>query len=151
LADADTDGEFALELTADQDRYRAGQPIEIEALLTYAGAEQSVTIGGPGGAVIWFTIQSTDPAITIVPAGNTQCVPRQIIHDQPMLIPFAKTRSLVDDDPMRPFLQAFFADPVLRLPAGEWTVTAVGAFSVGEECDGPVPSLSTSVTIQVEP
>ena len=68
----------------------------------------------------------------------------------PVAVPFRKTGGFSADDPNADFYRAFFADPVLRLPAGRWQVTAsVSGFLVPCEMNAPMVNISLASVIFV--
>jgi len=148
---SDTDGVFTLLLEAEQDRYRAGQPLGIDASLTYSGPDDEITALGSGSGLIGFSVQRTSPAITISAVSTSDCRPYQLTRDAPVAYPFIKSGGFSADDPQASFYEAYFADEQLRLPAGEWTISAGGSFYSGGDCGDDLHELTASVTIIVEP
>lgn len=149
----DDDGVFRLSLEARQDRYRAGQVIDVMAMLTYLGPDPSTVALGPGTGLIGFGIESDDPAIRISPAFTSDCAPWKFTRDEVVVYPFEKSGGFGEDEPLASFYRAYFADPELRLPAGTWRIFAGGGFYEGADCGDAFPyhSLSASLTIVVEP
>ena len=147
----DGDASFRLTLEASQDRYRAGQAIAIVATLTYLGPDAEAVARGSSHALVGFELEGGDPVVTINPAFTTDCSPQPLTRAVPVAFPFAKSGSSSENDPDIAFRRAYFADPVLRLPAGRWTVTAVTSFGSGADCGDEPHSLDASITIAVEP
>jgi hypothetical protein len=69
----------------------------------------------------------------------------------PLSSRLTKSGGFTAEDPDAAFYQAFFADPVVRLPAGEWRITAVASFTEGEGCTGKAVMLKVPITITVTP
>lgn len=152
VTDADADDSFRLTLEADQDRYRAGQMIEVVATLTYLGPADSVVARGSSNpGLIGFAVESEDPPVRVSPAFTTDCGAHEMTRDDPVEYPFAKSGGFSPDEPLAPFYEAYFDSSELRLPAGKWTITAGGGWYTGEDCGDELHSLSTSVTVVVEP
>jgi hypothetical protein len=152
LRSEDTQGSFVLSVEATQDRYRAGQLIEIVATLSYTGAEAEVVALGSGNSLVVFALEGGDPPVQIDPAYTTDCFPHRVTPTQPLIFPFGKSGSSSPEDPDYAFRQAYFLDQELRLPAGTWTVRASGGFYVGSDCgEGGLHSLEAEVTFTVLP
>jgi hypothetical protein len=153
ISTTDTDGDFRLELVVEQDRYRAGQPIVADAILTYLGPEAELTLRGSGTGLIGFGIGQVDGPIHVNPVFTTDCAPHQISRDAPLWVEFAKSGSLSNDDPNYAFYTGYLADGLLRLPPGRWRITAGAGFTAGgDDCGaGDAVSLTTTVEILVEP
>jgi hypothetical protein len=148
----DADREFRLTISADQGRYRAGQPIDVSATLTYLGPNVGIVVGGSGTGLVGFALERKEqPAFRIEPAGTSDCRPYQMQRGVAVAHPFMKTGGFADEDPLAGFFRAYFASPELRLPAGTWTISAVANFLGSADCDGPEHALNASVTVAVEP
>jgi hypothetical protein len=147
----DADASFRLTLEADQDRYRAGQEIDVMATLAYLGpADAIVARGSSNPGLIGFAVESEDPPVRISPAFTTDCGPHKMTRDFVVEYPLAKSGGFSPDEPLAPFYEAYFASPELRLPAGTWTISAGGSWYIGD-CGDELHSLSASVTVVVEP
>jgi hypothetical protein len=146
----DDDGTFRLTIRSDQDRYRAGQLIDIGATLTYLGPDSEVIASGPGTGLVGFGLKLEGSAISIGPAFTSDCAPYTFTRDDEVAYPFTKTGGYTPGEPLTPFYEAYFGSPELRLPAGTWTV-AVGANFSTSDCSGEWHDLSASLTIVVEP
>jgi hypothetical protein len=148
-----TEGDFRLELRVSQDRYRAGQPIVADATLSYLGDAETLRLWGSGMGVVFTTVRQLDGDIDPGLAMTTDCVAHEIGPDAPIHRPFDKSGSYGQDDPNLEFYEAYFRDPLLRLPPGRWEIRATASFTVGgDDCGaGPDGSLGTSVEIVVEP
>jgi hypothetical protein len=55
------------------------------------------------------------------------------------------------DAPDPEYWKAWLVDPVLRLPAGTWQITAFPNFAGLSGCGTPGPNLRPSITIKVTP
>jgi hypothetical protein len=148
---ADADAEFRLAIHADQDRYRAGQLIDVSATLSYLGPNAGIVVGGSGTGLVGFTLERDEPAVRIDAAGTSDCRPYQMLRGIAAEHPLMKTGGFADEDPLAAFYRAYFASPELRLPAGTWTISAVANFLGSADCDGPEHGLNASVRVVVEP
>ena len=147
----DTDGKFALTLTVGQDRYRAGQLIEAEAVLAYDGAQAEVVMRGSSHDLVGFGLRGGEPPVLIGPAFTSDCGAHPIAPGDPLVFPFGKSGGFTPGDPADAFAEAYFAQPELRLPAGTWTIGAGTTFYTGADCGDGLHSLSTEAVITVEP
>ena len=147
----DADREFTLTLTVGQDRYRAGQLIEAEAVLAYVGSLAEVVMRGSSNSLVGFGLEGDEPRVSIGPAFTSDCGAHPISPDEPLVFPFGKSGGFTPGDPADAFAEAYFAQPELRLPAGTWTIGAGTSFYTGADCGDGLHSLNTEVTITVEP
>jgi hypothetical protein len=63
--------------------------------------------------------------------------------------PIKKFGAFSDDQPDAAFYRAFLADPVVRLPAGDWAISAVASFVEGKGCSGASRMMTATVTVHV--
>ena len=146
---SDEDGAFRLTITSDQDRYRAGQRIEVSASLTFLGPADAISAAG-SGTLVGFGVQSIDLGVDIRPLFTGDCAAQVFRRDEPVPYPFAKSGGMGQPgDPLAPFLTDYFSSPDLRLPAGTWTISAMTTV-YKTSCSDP-SSLSASLTVAVEP
>lgn len=144
------DGTFRLTLTADQDRYRAGQLIEVVASVTYLGPENATVGRGSGSGLIGFGVASDSVPIDIGPAFTTDCAPHEFVRGVPVEFPFSKSGGFSDGEPLAGFYRSYFSSRELRLPAGTWTINAGGTIYIGD-CGDELHEPTASVTVIVEP
>lgn len=148
----DTDGTFRLTLETDQGRYRAGQEIEVVTTLTYLGPLAAIEARGSSNpGLIGFAVEREDPPIRISPAFTTDCGSHPMSRGTVVEVPFAKSGGYSPDEALAAFYAAYFDMEELRLPAGTWTISAGGGWSIGADCGDELHSLSASVTVVVEP
>jgi DNA-directed RNA polymerase specialized sigma24 family protein len=148
----DAGGDFRLDFMVEQDRYRAGQPILADAVLTYLGDEPSVQVRGSGTGIVGFRLHQLDGLMDPGGASTTDCVRYEVSSEQPMWVEFGKSGSFDGDDPNIAFYEAYFEDHLLRLPPGRWEMVAWAGGSIGDDCgDGDPLSLEARIEIAVEP
>jgi hypothetical protein len=124
----DTDGAFELTVRSAHGHVPDGEPIDVEASLTYQGPDPTVEICHDRGGPIMFGIrEKVFGAIDLTPANQLVFAHSTLTRDIPLVKPFAKSGSFPGDDPAAASFRAFFADPVLRLPPGTWHIYAVAA------------------------
>jgi hypothetical protein len=66
-----------------------------------------------------------------------------------MSSPIFKSGGYSGDAPPSDFNRSFLEDRVVRLPAGDWTITAVANFVDGEGCSGASYTLKAAVLVHV--
>lgn len=142
------DASFALSMRVGSDLIDAGAPIDVSAILTWEGADPKVTIWGSGSGPVWFTLQQIGGAINLGGAITADCGPHEFARLVPVPIPFRKSGGWSADDPNAGFYKAFFADPVLRLPAGQWKVTAI-ANGYLRPCEMDAPQVDINLGAEI--
>jgi hypothetical protein len=136
----DARGPFSLTIRSVKTVYRPDEPIDVDAVLAFAGPSASVTIthglgvhGGPLGFGV--TEPVSVPGVGWLQLGSVYeeaCTSSRLERDAPLEASYAKGGSPLQEAPNGPTLdalQAFMSDPVLHLPAGTWHVYAVAEFT----------------------
>jgi hypothetical protein len=155
VGDDTQEGAIQLTLTSPHGRWQAGQPITVVAGLDQGddgtGRGPITTYGSSGGPVA-FDLQQLDGPISIQGTLAADCG-RQLTLPMfdPHQIPFVKSGAIPSGLPGAAYWQAWFADPVLRLPAGTWKITARTVFDLTPDCKTPGPDLEPTITIVVTP
>lgn len=148
VSDEFDDGTFRLVLTAGQDRYRAGQLMDVTASLTYLGPADSWTVSGSESGLVGFGIESASLPVHISSGFTSGCSRYEFTRGVPVDFPFSKLNGSGGPYTLEEFYRAYLSSDELRLPAGSWTITAVG--SIGA-CGYESHELWASVTVEVEP
>jgi hypothetical protein len=144
------DAGFALSLRIGSDAVDAGAPIDVAATLTWEGANRQAAIWGSGGGPVSFGIEQIDGDIRMDAVMTADCAQHEYTRGVPVAIPFRKSGGFPDDDPNADFYRVFFADPVLRLPAGRWRVRATASgYLVPCEMDAPMVTIPLEAEILV--
>lgn len=151
LTGTNDDGRFRLTIHADQDRYRAGQELQVRASLAFLGAEPEVAVSGSGTGLVVFGVERDQPPIRIDPAGTTDCRESQLRRDTPMEVSFFKTGGYDPAEPFAPFFESYLFPRELRLAAGTWTISAIASFNEGSDCAARGHDLRASVRVVIEP
>ncbi|HEV2005467.1 MAG TPA: hypothetical protein VGQ85_02535 [Candidatus Limnocylindrales bacterium] len=152
VGDDTQDGAIQLTLTSPHGRYKAGDPIDVTAGLTNGGSGGSITTyGGPDGPVI-FSVRQVDGPVIIEPIVLQSCIEQVTLPAyQPMQIPFKKSGTVAGGAADPEYWQAWFADPILRLPAGKWEISATPNFVLGGCGSRSSPNLRPTITLVVTP
>ena len=149
-------GNFELTIGSAKGRYAVGEPIDIEAALTYVTEEL------PGGVQIGHALGADDgplgfgieePVIgelRLTPGTRDACARTILVPGEPLAAAFTKSAGWSGDDPSSDDYRAFVLDPVLRLGVGTWHVYAVASFSLGDCGPDPV-EMRADLTIEVIP
>jgi hypothetical protein len=138
---------MTLSVTAEPAVVTAGQPIEVEAVVTNDGADP-IVLSGSGSGIVFFSVTRLEDGLTLGDSLRTMdCAPHVI--REPIVVPFAKSGGWSEDDPNADFLRAYFADPELRLPSGTWRIDITVLANIGQGCTGlPVDlALARIVTV----
>ena len=144
------DADFSLSIHADRASYRTTDPIVVTAELAFLGLAPDVKVYGDTG-LVGFGVKQLDGHLEMGPASDLVCAEKDIGRLTPVHVPFQKSGGFSADQPDGPFWQAYFADPVLHLPAGTWRITAVTGLMTGKDCSPPNHNLTAGVTIQILP
>jgi len=138
---------FALTIQADRDHYAADELIEIATTLRYIGDEPT-TVTSSGGGLVVFSIEQLDGPVDVEGAQTADCMPYEYRPGDTESTGFRKSGGYSNDDPMADFWRSFFGEPELRLPAGEYRITATAGYGA-PEC-GEERTIEASIVIFVE-
>jgi hypothetical protein len=138
---------FALSIRADRGRYAAGEAIDITTTLRYLGDEPT-TVTSSGGGLVSFDVYQLDGPVDVEAARTADCRQYDYRPGSIESVTFQKSGGYSDDDPMADFWRTFFADPELRLPAGDYRITATADYGA-PEC-GDERKVEASIVIVVE-
>ncbi len=125
------------------------ESISGEARLEYAGPG-TAQLHGSGSGLLGFGVREGFETRQLGPGRQFDCAAYEISSERPQVSPLTKSGGWDAGDPNAAFYQAFFADPLYRLPAGEWYITAYAQFVEGE-CGSPVHELEVTIRIRVVP
>ncbi|MEK6720256.1 MAG: hypothetical protein AABZ33_06235 [Chloroflexota bacterium] len=141
------DGRFRLVLELPKTVWTTEESISGEARLEYAGPA-ATRLHGSGSGLISFGAREGLGTRWLTPGWDTTCAAYEISRDRPQVSPLTKSGAWGADDPNADFYREFFADPLYRLPAGEWYITAYASFSEGD-CGVPAHELEMTIRIRV--
>jgi hypothetical protein len=136
---------FALSLSASHDTYVAESPIDVSATTQYVGPD-AITVSTYG---VVFGFEQLDGTLEMYPASGLMCGSLRTLEpgDQDGWA-YNKSGSWDNGDPNAEFYRQYIADPLLRLPAGEYRVFAYLSF-MNEHCPGESVSVTSSIVIHV--
>ena len=145
---ADGAGPFSLVFELPRSTWRAGEAIEGTVSLRVAAGGPSSVYGSAGGPFM-FTYRELTGTKVVEPVADAACGPHPIAPGAPISEPLGKSGAWSQTDPDGPFLQAFLTRPDVRLPAGDWAVTAAAIFSDGVQCDGRSYDLAATIELHI--
>ena len=141
------DSNFVMNLYSDYPVYKTTDSIKIWATLKYIGSGDSVRIWH-GEPYVTFSITDgkdfhVDPVVLTIQTST--------VLEKNMLqyFNYEKSGAWDADDPNADFWEKFYEEKELFLPAGQYTITAKGAFSLSEDAQED-SGLTCTLTITVE-
>jgi hypothetical protein len=150
IASTAFDPEFVLTIATPRGRYAADEPIAISASLTYIGALPLAEASGSGSGLVGFAVTQVDGRLHMEPAWRASCAPYSFHHGETKAIPFAKSGGTWDENPDAEFWRHYFSEPELRLPRGQWRLSAVADFWTPDGCTGRRHQLRAEIDVAVE-
>lgn len=144
--------EFKLILFNARDRYTSDDNIDIEAtVMLIAGEELTVWSGDP---ILTFSLEGNTCFNDGQGSGITMDIlmPNTFTNIEDYFIPYSKSGGYSASDPYHSFYEDFFKDKdSIKLPAGNYTVTAYLSYSLDDDdVLGTRRSLSATVSFTVE-
>lgn len=132
---------FELEAAA----FAVDEPIDGRAWLEVAGGAP-VELRASGSGLVLFELREIGGTRGM--GGWTADCRRYEVAGRTEPVAIKKSGGYSTDDPDAAWYIGFFNDPLLRLPAGRWELTALADFTEGE-CGGPRVELRAPITITV--
>ncbi len=108
-------------------------------------------VGSSGGGLFSFGFSEVGGTRAIGPAMTSDCVRRLLQSGVPLSSAIVRSGGWGAEDPDAAFYRGFFTDPIVRLPAGTWDITAYVDFVEGGDCSGTPRALSATVRVEVTP
>lgn len=142
------EGNLRLTLISARPSYAANEPIDVNAELAYLGPQASVNVAGSGDGLLFFSLKQLDGHLEMGYGATDDCRPYRLEQAKPLTTPYLKSGGFGNGDADAPFWRQFFADPVFRLPAGQWQVTVLATY-VGPGCTLPTRTTTTSITLDI--
>ena len=147
---ADLQAPYILTLELPTATWKADQPITGMATLSLVQGS-GVDIGGAAGGPIAFEFASLDGIHLIEPVTDLVCAPYRLEPGKPVVSPIRKSGGFFPEQPDFEFNRAFLTGPDIRLPAGDWKITAVASFLEGQGCTGLSRTIRTTIQVHVTP
>ena len=86
-------------------------------------------IYGAAGGPLNFGYKELTGHREIGPASDAACAPHALSVEAPIVVALGKSGGWSDDQPDATFYRDFLTRPDIRLPAGDWPVTATASSS----------------------
>jgi hypothetical protein len=144
----DTKGRYQLVFELPRSDWRATDSITGLATLSLIGSG-GVDFGSSGMGPIGFGFDDVGGSRHIGPVWRTNCMYFRLVAGQPRASQITKSGAFGGEDPNVDFYRSFFADPLVHLPAGDWTITAAARFVEGAGCSGESYTLNAVVLVHV--
>lgn len=148
------DGTFELSVRSAAAVFVENEMIYISSTFAYVGPDPSTTIHHFGPPVLFSIEQLNATAPTnITRLLDAACIDRDLTRDVEIEERLGFVVRASGDGVDNAWLAAHLDDGVLRLPIGDWRITALFAPSIGS-CQGPAPSrsgLAASIDLKVVP
>jgi hypothetical protein len=138
-----TQGKFQLVFELPKNDWRTGESITGQATLSYTGSG-GVNFGSAGNGPIGFTFQEVDGSRRVDWLWLQSLVVHHMDAGKSVQYPIKKSVGWRSDDPNADFYSSFAHDPLVHLPVGDWTITAVA--DLGES---PSDTFQASVRVHV--
>lgn len=145
----EVEGRFRLTFVLPRTTLSPDEAIEGEAVLALVDDELA-DLGVAGNGPIEFIFMEVGGSREMGPAWDTVCDSARLTAASPIVRSIRKSGGYSDDQPNAEFYRAFFADPLVRLPAGDWDITAVAEFMDGRDCaTADQHSMRATVRVQI--
>ena len=145
------DVSWVLAIGSPKAQWAAGEAIDIRAVLTYVGHGQGTDYLGSGGGPLTFSLREIGGTRHLEGLSESDCSRHAMRSDQPLVVSQFRTGGYSADDPNAAFYEHLLADRLLRLPPGEWELTARAVLSMPPGCgEGRTVSLTASIVVTVE-
>jgi hypothetical protein len=141
---------YLVTLTLPKATWSAKEPITGAATLALAQGA-GVDLGGSGGGLLFFQYASVDGTHNVGGAMTADCRAYRLEPGVGMSAPLSHSGGFSPEQPDFEFLRTFLTAPDVRLPAGDWKMSAVADFVEGQDCSGASRRITATVTIHVNP
>jgi hypothetical protein len=142
-----SDGQFRLVFELPRTDWHVADSITGLATLSYSGSGDSA-IYASGMGPIAFKFQEVGGSRHMDGLQTSDLLSYPISATRPITSPIKKSVSYGADDPNASFYEAFYRDPLVHLPPGDWTITTLANFT---DSDSSLYSLETTVRVHVSP
>jgi hypothetical protein len=143
-------GRFRLTFDLPTTSWSAREPIQGTASLEVLG-NTGADIGGSGTGLFGFGFVEVGGRRHLEPGFTADCRAYRLEVGHPTVSPIVKSGGFASDDPDAAFYRAFFQDPLVHLPTGQWQIVAVASFVEGRDCSGPSHTIQAPIDVLVVP
>ncbi len=146
--EVDVDGPFRLTFAIPVNTVRAGDAVIGQAQLELTDGIET-TLSGSGGGPLAFEFRELTGDRRMIPAWTADCAAHRLRAGEPITSAIKKSGGWTDEEPHADFYRTFFQGPDVRLPVGDWEITAVAVFGEGPGCGGRSHELRAPVLVRV--
>lgn len=144
-------GDFKLTFDVPKTRWTSSESITGTSRLEYLGSGPSALSGSIGGP-LGFELNEVNGTRNLAPVYDDACAFKAIDKGFAVTAALRKDGGYDADLPSASFYASFFADPLYRLPPGDWEISAWGDFeSDPHGCSGPEYKLKATIRVHVTP
>lgn len=143
-------GQFKLVFELPRTEWSSSELITGEATLSYLGSG-SIDIGVSGSGPIGFDFKEVGGSRHMDWLSLQSLMIIHLSADKPISSPIEKSMAWLPDDQNAAFYSSFAHDPLIHLPAGHWTITAVTEIAFGSDSSSDQRNLQATVQVQVTP
>jgi hypothetical protein len=144
---SDADGRYSLSFTLPKATYADREEITGTATLVLEPGPDAV-VGG-STELLTFGFAEVGGSRQMGPASDAVCAKHVLSAGNPLTSRIVKSGGYSDDMPDADFYVGFFADPAVRLPPGDWDITAYADLIDGKDCAGAQHNLNATVRVHV--
>ena len=146
----DQQGPFQLAFELPSGTWKAGDAFDGVATLALVNGG-GVDLGGSGGGLLAFAFLEVNGTRHVDPAWTADCASYRLEPGKPMTSAIKKSGGFSADQPDADFYRSFLTDQVVRLPAGDWNISAIASFIEGKGCSGQGHEMKATILVHVTP
>ena len=144
----DTQGRYHLVFELPKTDWRASDSITGQATLSLVGSG-GTDFGASGEGPFAFGFDAVDGNLHVGWTMTSDCGNYHLDAGQPMSSPIKKSGTYSATAAPYDFNRWFMTDPLVHLPAGDWTITAIASLVDGSYCSGAYYTLKAAVLVHV--
>jgi hypothetical protein len=140
---------ITLEARAEPATAPTGDVINVTATLSH-DRQDDVALSGSGSGIVFFSVTRLEDGMTSGPPVMTgDCAPHVLPAGEPTTIPFEKSGGYSPGDSNAEFMEMYYSDPLLTLPAGTWRIDVATYANIGPGCTGVQLDLDIGLVVTV--
>ena len=143
-----TEGRFQLTFELPSATWKTSDSITGLATLTLTQGDHADLTGASGG-LLAFEFAEVGGDRHTQPIWDAACAQHPLSPGKPMTSGIVKSGAYQGDAPPGDFNRQFITDPLVRLPAGTWDITAIAMFDEGPTCSAPSHEMRETVRLTV--
>jgi len=144
----DTQGKYRLVFELPRTDWRTSDSITGHATLSLVGSG-GADFGASGEGPLAFGFDEVDGNRHVGWTMTADCKNYHLDAGQPMSAPIKKSGGYSADAAPYDFNRWFMTDPLVHLPAADWTITAIASLVDGSYCSGASYTLKAAVLVHV--